>query len=335
MDWKRGRLVVALIVTFMVALACTIDPDDNVVVVADTSVDQSASGDTGATDTGSADTAADTGSADTATDSGDAQEGDEEPVEDTCGDGNRDPDEQCDLGEDQNGPDSNCSAECTRNPVQRFVVGASDISDWEYIGDPHAAPTNAWAQEGSGCWANEAGEKFQIYLDFEAAAMEHFGEFTIDDIQRITYYSRVPSLNSFNFYALLYTEQDRVDDTGLFYGYRLCSLPVYARDPQAEVDTWTFWSTDEGPNQLPFLDHAKQPTWDTYDQSPSLQELQASDAFDWSSLSGGDATAIDYGSEVVRYFGIHADGDWAEVGCLDSVTIELTDGRSLFFDLEE
>lgn len=348
---KHSVRTVLLLLATLVAVGCSGDTDvetdtgTSVVDVGDTATGDIVEPDDGSlSDSGAIDTADEEDSSDS--DVTDVTETDHAPDESTsedsdvrdpgdCGDGILDWDEQCDDGEEQNGPSGNCSAECTRNPVQHFVVRATDLSDWEHLGDPNAVPTGDWAQAGSGCWANEPGEKFQIYLDFEESPADHITGFTIDDIQRIAYYSRIPSIGPFDFYALLYTQQDFEDDTGLFYGYRLWSLPTHARDLQIEADSWNLWSTDVGPNQLPFHDHAKQPAWEDFDRQPTLQELQATDAFDWSTLEGGTSTAIDYGSEVVRYFGIHTDGDWNEVGCLDSVTIELIDGRALTFDLEE
>lgn len=261
---------------------------------------------------------------------------------DPCGDAVVDEGEDCDLGV-ENALGANCLPDCTWNPVQAYVASAAEV----FATQPADARgvEDATAPAGRGAWGTSATDldgsglvKFELYFDPTYAGFSFLGDLTLGQIRSIRYHTRKPDpQTALDFYLVLYTRADGVDDEGLFYGYRLTALPSQARALDAPADVWNTWSTDEGPNQLTFVD---EPALGSFTAAglPTLQELTASPVFDWSSqVQGAAPTAIDYASERVRFISLQT-GSGSQTrdfeGLLDLVEIELTDGRRVTVDLE-
>lgn len=266
------------------------------------------------------------------------------PPAPVCGDGVVEGTEQCDLGE-ANGPDSSCLINCANNPVVHMPLGSQYVGTYEGMPAAEAATDDSSAYVGEGCWATTPGvdtngdgeQKFELFLDPNVEEAKELGPFTVDDIANVFYASRKPAEEPWNFYLVIYTKADGVDDGASWYGYRLTGQPAYARNVDAVPGEWALWSTQAGPNQLTFYDSNKLHTFGVASGQPTLSELQASEAFDWSTVhAGGDVTAIDYGAESVKYLSIQTATNWAADfhGQIDYVGLELRDGRGVVFDLE-
>lgn len=260
----------------------------------------------------------------------------------SCGDGELDDGEDCDAG-DANGADANCLESCLHNPEQALVVGvdAFDLQPADAVGvDDDTAPA------GFGAWAagqvDTSGDgllKFELTIDpFWPSLSPSLVDLTVTEIAEISFHTRKTSFqDGDDYYLVLYTEPDGLDDAETWYGYRLTALPHLARALDAPSDTWNRWSTAVGPNQLVFGD---EPTTGSFSGAglPTLPELQENRSFDWSAVLDGVApTAIDYGAERVKWIAIHSLSGDAVVGFdgrVDQVRIDRTDGRSLVLDLE-
>lgn len=277
-----------------------------------------------------------------------------------CGDGEVDTDEECDLGEG-NGAGENCLADCTPNPNQFVVVSAAESVEPADLDAQGVADDDA--PSGDAAWApsdtdlgGDGLAKFEIYVPLfdyrdvlgpeqlealDAAPyqppLSWLREHTVAEIDQISVWTKTPAGESGTpFYITLYTQQDGVEDTG-WYGYRLTALPSAARNRDEPADTWVQWVVKGSDNQLTFAD---QPTIGVFTAPnlPTLPELVADDAFDWSSLQGSwPSTSRDYGAEVIRYISVQT-GSGAETtgsdGLFDLLEIRFTDGRSLSVDFE-
>ena len=191
---------------------------------------------------------------------------------------------------------------------------------------------------GEGSWKyNHSTTKFETYI----APDPYFGrEITIDDIQSISFHTNKPlptdGSNPYNFFLVIYTKKDGVNDKGSWFGYRLESEPYFANNLDALADTWVTWTTDSGTNQLRFFDPDTTGTYGTY-TDPFLQDIQAG-VINWNSYySGYPTTNIDYGPEKVLYFSFQTGSAWSNSfdGYLDGIIITLKSGDSLTIDLED
>jgi len=263
-----------------------------------------------------------------------------------CGDGEVGGNEQCDLGDD-NGPNSNCLINCALNPTQRVTLGGEFMGTYEDEPAVDGQTDSASAYVGSGSWATTPGDdtngdgddKFELLMDTSVDELAFIGPYTVDDIEEVFFATQRPAdaTGVINFYLQIYTEPDGDDDTASWYGYRLTGEPAYARNVEATVGEWNLWSTKDGPNQLSFFDYEKLNAFGVASGQPSLQELQASEEFDWSTVyQTGTQTSIDYGREAVKYLSIQvAEGASADfVGNIDYVGLLLKDGRGIIIDLE-
>ena len=211
----------------------------------------------------------------------------------------------------------------------------------------NAIATSEDAYIGEGCWKVDgatAPGKFEFYVYWydgpggQPDATHNLGVFTIDDIQSISYHTNKPlptdGDNPLNFYLVIYTLPDGVDDYG-WYGYALHAEPCYARNLSAPADTWNEWNTDPGINHLTFCDHWKSETYGFYGE-PTLQEIQAG-PINWQQDYGyGVDQDIDYGPETVMAISFQTGSGWYDLfnGYIDAITITLINGTSLTIDLE-
>lgn len=260
-----------------------------------------------------------------------------------CGDGVVEGSEACDDGEG-NGPDANCLADCTANPIQSFTAGTDVIEEAEI--DAVSVPGDgAW---GDGAWCTSGTDdngdglvKFEIYydpeydlLDPEWGVESNLGPITIDDLAEVAYWTRpeVPAEPA-DFYLLVYTRP--IAGEGGWYGSRLIAEPYLSRQPDAVGGDWRRWSTAPGGNELTFTDPDRTGSWGFAGQ-PTLEEIRFPDAFDWSQWNDAfEPTALDYGSESILYLAIHTDSGNPDFrGCVDGLEITLTDGRGFRLDLE-
>ncbi|MEM3627875.1 MAG: right-handed parallel beta-helix repeat-containing protein [Candidatus Bathyarchaeia archaeon] len=189
---------------------------------------------------------------------------------------------------------------------------------------------------GSGCWAAVLGQKFEMYIDPTLPPFNALGTFTIDDISSISYHTNKPgSQNDADFYLVIYTKPDGVDDKATWYGYKLIGEPYYSRNLNAPSNQWNKWSTDVGANQLTFFDPDTIGFYGFYGQ-PTLQDIQAG-PINWNNYySGCPVTNIDYGVETVKYISFQTGTAWMNVfqGYIDAITIALNDGTTVTVDLE-
>jgi hypothetical protein len=189
---------------------------------------------------------------------------------------------------------------------------------------------------GSGCWAAVLGQKFEIYIDPTVPPFNALGSFKIDDISSISYHTNKPgSQNDVDFYLVIYTKPDGVDDKASWYGYKLIGEPYFSRNLNAPSNQWNKWSTDAGTNQLTFFDPDTIGFYGFYGQ-PTLQDIQAG-PINWHDYySGCPVTNIDYGVEVVKYISFQTGTGWMNTfqGYIDAITIALKDGTTVSIDLE-
>jgi len=189
---------------------------------------------------------------------------------------------------------------------------------------------------GSGCWAAVLGQKFEIYIDPTLPPFNALGSFKIDDISSISYHTNKPgSQNDVDFYLVIYTKPDGVDDKASWYGYKLIGEPYFSRNLNAPSNQWNKWSTDVGMNQLTFFDPDTISFYGFYGQ-PTLQDIQAG-PINWHDYySGCPVTNIDYGVEVVKYISFQTGTNWMNTfqGYIDAITIALKDGTTISIDLE-
>jgi len=257
-----------------------------------------------------------------------------------CGNGVHESNEWCDDGA-ANGPDANCLADCTLNPIQSFDAG-EDVIDEANIdavssSDGGALGEGAWC--ASGVDSNGDGLiKFELYydpefddLDPEWGVDSNLGPITVADIAEVAYWTRRADLTAVaDFYLVVYTRPE--DGDSGWYRSRLLAEPYLARHDGEPGDGWERWSTAPGGHLLTFTDPDRTGSWYT---QPSLGELVATSDFDWSEYDGGlDATSLDYGSERVLYLSLQtASGNPDFAGCVDALEITLTDGRGFRLDL--
>jgi len=189
---------------------------------------------------------------------------------------------------------------------------------------------------GSGCWAAVLGQKFEIYIDPTVPPFDALGSFMIDNISSISYHTNKPgSQNDVDFYLVIYTKPDGVDDKASWYGYKLIGEPYFSRNPNAPSNQWNKWSTDVGTNQLTFFDPDTIGFYGFYGQ-PTLQDIQAG-PINWHDYySGCPVTNIDYGVEIVKYISFQTGTGWMNTfqGYIDAITIALKDGTTVSVDLE-
>lgn len=261
-----------------------------------------------------------------------------------CGDGIVAGLEQCDLGDD-NGPNSNCLINCALNPTQRVTLGEEFMGMYEGQSAVDGQTDATLSFMGTGSWAttpdddtnSDGADKFELFLDTGIDELAFIGPYTVDDIQEVFFVTHKPVAGGANFYLQIYTAADGVDDSALWYGYRLTGEPRYAANGDDAADQWNLWSTTEGANQLTFYDQANLNAYGVASGQPSLSELQGTDAFDWSGVhTTGDVTAIDYGAEKVQYLAIMVSEGASDdfVGNIDHVGLLLKDGRGVIVDLE-
>ena len=235
--------------------------------------------------------------------------------------------------------------------VSSFAVHSQNVETIEMGGyfatNAHAMATSEEAYMGEGCWKVDgatAAEKFEFYVYWydgpggQPDITHNLGTFTIDDIQSISYHTNKPlptdGANPYNFYLVIYTLPDGVDDYG-WYGYSLTAEPYFARNLSAPANTWNEWNTDAGTNHLTFCDHWKSETYGFYGE-PTLQEIQAGTINWYQDYGYGADQDIDYGSETVKAISFQTGSDWYDLfnGYIDAITIALKNGTSLTVDLE-
>ena len=192
---------------------------------------------------------------------------------------------------------------------------------------------------GSGCWAAVLGQKFEIYIDPTLPPFNSLGAFKIDDIASISYCTNTPHAitgsTPHNFYIIIYTKPDGIDDKASQYGYKLIGEPYFSRNLNAPANQWNKWSTDAGINQLTFFDPDTIGFYGFYGQ-PTIQDIQAG-PINWNYYySGCPVTNIDYGVEVVKYISFQTATAWMNLflGYIDAITIALKDGTIVSIDLE-
>lgn len=263
-------------------------------------------------------------------------------VADPCGNDVIDAGESCDDGA-ANGPDANCLDDCTWNATTSFVVSQADAQAVATFDGRGVA--DALAPAGTGAWGTSPTDlngdslvKFELYYDPKTPDYAVLGDITVADLDELSFWTKKPgAATSADFYLVIYTEPDGVDDRGAFYGYRLTATPWRARGLVAPPDTWNRWSTKTPTNQLTFID---EPVTGTFSATgtPTLAELQATTTFDWQSVDGGfPATTIDYGKERIKFLSIQTGSGTqtsAFEGLLDLLFIRLKDGRTVTVDLE-
>lgn len=276
-----------------------------------------------------------------------------------CGDGVVDPGEECDLG-DANGPDGNCFEDCTANATQSVSLSVSDVR--AAFGLDAVGVEDGDAPAGVGAWGTAAervsgsGEpRFTLDLpmfDFsdvltpdQQALLESspwvppagwFQDLRVADVAEVSFWTKTPEAEGRTpFYLVLYTQPNGVGDHASWYGHRLTGRP--GPSVVEEGDAWTKWSISDVANQIVFVD---QPITGTFSGSglPTLGELVATPAFDWSSVNAAwPETSVNYGDEVLLYVSVHTASGAATTetdGLVDLIEIRFTDGRQVILDLE-
>lgn len=266
-----------------------------------------------------------------------------------CGDDLREEDEECDEGE-LNADDWNCMADCTINPTQRLVLDQDDA-----VVGADAIRTTDHAMVGNGSWCNSPGDdldgngvdKFEMYWDPEEVVplrddddpfFYNWGPTMLADIVDVQYSTRRPAeQDGLDFFFLMYTRQDGVDDKGDFYGYRLTGVPWKALRLEHPIEVWNTFRLaaplGDEPNVLTFFDTA---FTDEFDGQPTVADIQGTMAFDWSTFNpAAMPSMIDYGTEMVRFLSLQTASNWTTFeGCADGITVWHMDGRQLIIDLE-
>ncbi|MCR4428193.1 MAG: PKD domain-containing protein [Caldiserica bacterium] len=185
---------------------------------------------------------------------------------------------------------------------------------------------------GSACWRNVGdSNKFEMNLDPSVFGIS----FTIDQIQSISYHTKKETPEDApDFYLVIYSQTDGSNDHG-WYGYKLIAEPYFSESLNAPSGQWNEWSTDPGTNQLTFFDPDTIGSFGFYGQ-PTLQDIQ-NGPIDWNSYKNTlPETSIDYGNEVVKYISFQTASNWTTgfSGCIDAISISLTDGTVVNIDLE-
>ncbi len=260
--------------------------------------------------------------------------------DDLCGDGELNDDEVCDEGADNNA-DGHCLPDCSLNLDWTLQLGGEELAEAGVDG----IATDAEAEFGSGSWRatpsedtnSDGADKFELFVDPTMEDMELLGAMTLADIGRISYSTlKSEDGGGADFYLVIYTEPDGVEDQSIWYGYRLIAEPLYSQDLDAPADAWNSWSTDPGPNQLTFFDSENCGSFGFLPDQPTLSELQ-SGTIDWSLLTAtGLQTSIDYSSEQIKYLSIQTGSPWESTfdGYIDTVQVVHANGNRVTFDLE-
>jgi len=221
-------------------------------------------------------------------------------------------------------------------PVSAQSTGTTVTLGVNYAALAGAKVSNTEAALGQASWFASSCPKVEIYIDPTRPPFDSLGAFKIDDIQSISYKTKKPgAAGDYDFYLVLYTQTDGVDDTTSWYGYRLNAEPYFSRNLNAPANQWNTWSTDEGTNQLTFFDSAKTGNYGFYGQ-PTLQDLQAGPINWYTYNTNYTNQSIDYGNETVKYISFQTGSGWCSTftGYLDAIEISLKDGKSLTIDLE-
>jgi hypothetical protein len=218
---------------------------------------------------------------------------------------------------------------------QQFILDTNYI-DLPDVDITQLQPTTAESQIGNGAW-QASGDAKEGEFYFAANGGIEGLSFTVDEIERITYHTKKDAPEGApDFYLLIYTEPDGEDDDS-WYGYRLNAEPYYSNSLNAPANQWNRWSTEDGTNQLTFFDANRSGVGFGFYGAPTLADLQ-NGPINWSDeKSGAEDREIDYGAETVEFLNISTGNPWANgfTGYLDAIEVELTDGTTVTYDLEE
>jgi len=185
---------------------------------------------------------------------------------------------------------------------------------------------------GLGSWKNNpAVSKMEFYLPLYSYLPNTF---TIDQISSLSFTTQKslpltpPDLD---FYWTIYTEGTEHG----WYGERLTSEPMYYNNYVSLYNSWTTYSTASGNNQMTFFDSNRSPAG--YSGAPTLNDVQSGPInYNYTYPFWTTGSGIDYGLKTVKYMSLSTGSAWNSVmlSYLDAITITLTNGDVLKFDLE-
>ena len=166
------------------------------------------------------------------------------------------------------------------------ITGNSPLSNYNWN------PISSEAHIGDGSWyTGTATAKRNIYFAGEFSSFHDLPDFTVDDIQDISYWVKSSALNSANIYLTIYTkpENDGGDADAGWYDSRLQALPTDATDSSSFQDgQWNeFGTSSSAQHQLTFYDHVSAFPKPSPGNQPTLSGLQ-NDDFDWDSTDSDD-----------------------------------------------
>ncbi len=203
---------------------------------------------------------------------------------------------------------------------------------------------------GDGSWIatpgvdtnNDGSDKFLFYFywkDSNVLTEPILGDFTIGEIDYISYYTNKPTDETKpDFYLLIYTATDDVDDQSSWYGYRLNAEPYFSNNLNAPANQWNEWNTNPGTNQLTFFDASKlaPPGAMGFYGQPNLQDIQDG-TINWNDYNNNYVDQdIDYGAEQVKALALSTGSGWSDTfnGYIDAIEVALIDGTIVTIDLE-
>jgi hypothetical protein len=198
------------------------------------------------------------------------------------------------------------------------------------------APVNVTAAEaliGSGAWQANGAAKSSVWLGAETALGR---EFKVSEIAGFEWHTKTDVVDNYDWYMTIYTKADGVNDDSGWYGRRLTIENLYALNYNEPLNTWNKWSTggDSGNNAVTFYDGNRTNTG--FYNGPTLTDIQ-DPSFTWADYAtSGSAAAINYADEKVLDFVFETGSAWAAqyTGLIDGVTITLTTGETVTYDLE-
>ena len=230
--------------------------------------------------------------------------------------------------------------ELVQEPQDSDVVLTGDTIYGEGAGfsDPWTTTTE-YAHSGAGAWGVESSDtsKYGFYFAGDFSANDALPTYTVEEIQDISYWLyESNALDQSDIYLNIYTRPENDgNDSASWYDSRLQALPQEANrgSPNFTPGEWNEFTTKTGAsNTLTWADTAREGKDFTQDL-PTLNQVQ-NGTLDWSNWGAGQSFSHDYRDEEVMALSLQAGSGETVEAYIDDITVELTSGETVTYDLE-
>lgn len=215
-----------------------------------------------------------------------------------------------------------------------YGQGAGFANPWE--------TTTDYAHSGSGAWGSvdesPAGSYKQgFYFAGDFSSIDALPTYTVSEIEDVSYWLYEPNaLNGVDIYLNIYTKAENDGNDSGWYDSRLQALPSESNrgNPNFTPGEWNEFTTKTGAsNTLTWSDTGRGGNFNQ--DLPTLDQLQ-SGVIDWSAWGGNLSISHDYRDQEALALSLQT-GSSSGVDLeayIDDITVELTTGESVTYDLE-